>query len=117
MKGKGIGKEEPVFILTFSNDYGLAFVQNAMHRDGGQLQDHRLFRLDPKAQELFQAVRWRERQVVILNTEQISKICGFIWPPKDLKDRIRRIRKHVRTGKEEKRSLGYFTLPSERLDR
>jgi len=63
-------------------------------------QDHLLFRLHPKAQELFQAVRWRDKQVVALNTEQISKICGFVWPPKDLKDRIRRIRKILNILKE-----------------
>jgi len=93
MKGKGVGKEEPVFILIFSNDYGKAFVENAMNRKGAQLQDHRLFRLDPKAQELFQAIRWRESQRIILNTEQISKTCGFVWPTSNIRERVSRIRK------------------------
>ncbi len=93
LRGQGGEKEEPVFVLIFSTDYGKAFVKNAMNRKGAQLQDHRLFKLDPKAQELFQAVRWREGQEIMLNTEQISKICGFVWPPSNIRERVSRIRK------------------------
>jgi len=92
LRGKGAGKEEPVFILVFSNDYGHIFVKNAMDRDGTQLQDSELYRLLPEAQELFQSVRWK-RDLIALNTEQISKTVGWVWPPKDFKDRVYRIRK------------------------
>ena len=92
LRGKGAGKEEPVFILLFSSPYGLAFFRNAMNRKGTQLQDPALYRLRPEAQELFQAVRWK-RDLIALNTEQISKIVGWIWPPKNFYDRIYRIRK------------------------
>lgn len=92
MRGRGAGREEPVFILFFYSDYGKTFVQNAMRREGAQLQDHRLFRLQPEAQELFQAVRWKN-DLIALNIEQISKICGLVWPVKNLRDRVMRIRK------------------------
>ena len=92
LRGKGAGKEEPVFILLFSSPYGLAFFRNAMNRKGTQLQDPALYRLRPEAQELFQAVRWK-RDLIALNTEQISKTVGWVWPPKNFYDRIYRIRK------------------------
>lgn len=92
LRGKGAGKEEPVFILLFSSSYGLAFFRNAMNRKGTQLQDPKLYRLRPEAQELFQSVRWK-RDEIPLNTEQISKTVGWVWPPKDFKDRVYRIRK------------------------
>ncbi len=92
LRGKGAGREEPVFILLFSTPYGLAFFRNAMRREGCQLQDHRLYRLRPEAQELFQAVRWKN-DLIALNTEQISKILNWVWPPKDFKDRVYRIRR------------------------
>lgn len=92
LRGKGAGKEEPVFIILFSSPYGLAFFRNAMNRDGTQLQDPALYRLRPEAQELFQSVRWK-RDLIALNTEQISETVGWIWPPKNFKDRVYRIRK------------------------
>ena len=63
-----------------------------MNRDGTQLQDHRLYRLKGEVQDLFQSVRWKN-DLIPLNTEQISKTVGWIWPPKDFKDRVYRIRK------------------------
>ena len=68
LRGKGARKEEPVFILLFSSPYGLGFFRNAMHRKGTQLQDRRIYKLRPEAQELFQAVRWKN-DLIALNTE------------------------------------------------
>jgi len=92
LRGRGKGNEEPVFILLFSSPYGLAFFRNAMHREGTQLQDPALYRLQPEAQVLFQSVRWK-RDLIVLNTEQITKTVGWVWPPKDFKDRVYRVRK------------------------
>ena len=109
LRGKGAGKEEPVFILLFSSPYGLAFFRNAMNRKGTQLQDPRLYRLLPEAQELFQAVRWK-RDLIALNTEQISKTVGWIWPPKNFYDRIYRIRKLLKILHENE----FINKPTER---
>lgn len=101
LRGKGAGKEEPVFILLFSSPYGLAFFRNAMNRKGTQLQDPALYRLRPGVQELFQAIRWK-RDLIALNTEQISKTVGWKWPPKNFKDRIYRIRELLKILHENK---------------
>ena len=108
LRGKGTGREEPVFILLFSNEYGRAFVKNAMNRDGTQLQDHRLYRLKGEVQDLFQAIRWKN-DLIALNTEQISKIVGWIWPPKNFYDRIYRIRKLLKILHEN----GFINKPTE----
>jgi len=92
LRGKGQGEEEPVFILLFSSPYGIAFFRNAMHREGAQLLATELYRLQPEAQVLFQSIRWKN-DLIALNTKQISKTVGWVWPPKDFKDRIYRIRK------------------------
>lgn len=104
LRSRGAGREEPVFILTFTNAYGRAFVQNAMHRETCQLQDHALYRLRPEAQTLYQAVRWRS-QNIRLNTEQISKIIGWVWPPKNYHDRVVQIRRTLKILHE----AGYIT--------
>ncbi|NIM59871.1 MAG: hypothetical protein GTO16_13170 [Candidatus Aminicenantes bacterium] len=109
LRGKGAGKEEPVFILLFSSPYGLAFFRNAMHRKGTQLQDRRIYKLRPEAQELFQAVRWKN-DLIALNTEQISKIVGWVWPPKNFYDRVYRIRKMLKSLHEN----GFINKPTER---
>ena len=101
LRGKGAGKEEPVFIILFSSPYGLAFFRNAMNRDGTQLQDPALYRMRPEAQELFQSVRWK-RDLIALNTEQISKTVGWIWPPKNFYDRVYRVRKLLKILHENK---------------
>jgi hypothetical protein len=109
LRGKGSGKEEPVFILLFSSPYGLAFFRNAMRRKGTQLQDPRLYRLPPKAQELFQSVRWKT-DLIALNTEQISRTLDWVWPPKDFHDRVKRIRRVIEVLHEN----GFITKPTER---
>jgi len=91
LRGKGAGREEPVFVFFFSNAYGLAFFQNARKRAGTQIQDPALYRLPPDAQELFQAVRWKN-DLIALSAEQISKIVDWVWPPKNFYDRVYRIR-------------------------
>lgn len=108
LRGKGAGKEEPVFIILFSSSYGLAFFRNAMNRKGTQLQDPKLYRLPPEAQELFQSVRWK-RDLIPLNTEQISKTVGWIWPPKNFYDRVYRIRKLLKILQEN----GFINKPTE----
>lgn len=92
LRGKGKGKEEPVFILLFSSAYGLVFFRNSMHREGVQLLDPALYRLQPEAQVLYQSIRWK-RDLIFLSTEQISKTVGWVWSPKNFRDRIYRIRK------------------------
>ena len=79
LRGRGAGKEEPVFVFLFSNPYGLAFFRNAMRREGAQIQDPRLYHLSPEAQELFQAVRWKT-DLIATNTEQASKMMSLTWP-------------------------------------
>lgn len=90
---------EPVFILFFHSDYGRAFIKNAMNRKGTQLQDVKLYSENPRAQDLFQAVRWISG-LIIRNTKQISKNVGWKWPPADFKDRIYRIRKLLKILRE-----------------
>ncbi|MBL7082646.1 MAG: hypothetical protein ISS41_03305 [Candidatus Aminicenantes bacterium] len=102
LRGRGVGKEEPVFILVFSNEYGRYFVKNAMHRKGTQLQDPNLYKLDPKAQELFQSVRWNNG-LIVLNTESISRIVGWTWPVKRIQrlyERVDNCRKILKILKE-----------------
>lgn len=80
-RGPSAGTEEPVFVLFFSSLYGKAFVKSAKERKGCRLQDTEMYRLNPRAQELYEAVRWRGiRDVVILNMERISTIVGWKWP-------------------------------------
>jgi len=78
-RGRGAKFEEPVFIFLFSNPYGLAFFRSAMNRAGGQPLDPALYNLSPKAQELFQSIRWK-RDLIILNPERISKTVDWKWP-------------------------------------
>jgi len=101
-RGKGAGIEEPVFILLFSNPYGLAFFRSAMRRRGTQIQDPRLYRLSPKAQELFQAIRWNNGLIAV-NTEQASKMMNLTWPVKGRKNlykRVNLVRKTLRILKD-----------------
>ena len=101
-RGKGAGVEEPVFILLFSNPYELAFFRSAMRRYGTQIQDPKLYRLPPKAQELFQAIRWKT-DLIVINTEQASKIMNLTWPVKNkarLYERIRLVRKMLKILKD-----------------
>ena len=92
MRGRGSEKEEPVFILLFSSPYGLAFFRNAMHREGTQIQDRKLYNLPPKTQELFQAVRWKN-DLIILNTERISRALDWAWPASNIHRRVNKCRK------------------------
>ena len=102
-RGKGANIEEPVFVLFFCNEYGLAFFRSAMRRRGTQIQDvHALYRLSSKAQELFQAVRWRTGFIAI-NTEQASKMMNLKWPVKSksrLYERVNLIRKMLKILKD-----------------
>lgn len=102
LRGKGAGEEEPVFILFFSNPYGLAFFRDAMRRKAAQLQDPDLYRLPPRAQELFQAVRWKN-DLIVLNTEQASKTMNLKWPVKNIQrlyERVALIRKMLKLLKD-----------------
>lgn len=101
-RGKGADVEEPVFIFLFSNPYGLAFFRSAMKRRGMQIQDPKLYRLSSKAQELFQAVRWRT-ELIAINTEQASKMMNLKWPVKSksrLYERVNLIRKMLKILKD-----------------
>ncbi len=82
-RGRTAGTEEPVFILLFSNDYGRAFVEGAMKRQGTRLQYVEMYQLDPRAQELYESMRWKT-DIVIRNMEQISLVVGWKWPVKNL---------------------------------
>jgi len=93
LRGKGSGEEEPVFALIFSNAYGQAFFRHSQKREACQLINQRLYKLNPNAQELFQAVRWNEGSPIILNVEEISRAVGWVWPPKDIYDRVKRCQK------------------------
>jgi len=102
LRGKGAGREEPVFVFFFSNAYGLAFFQNARERAGCQLQDPDLYHLPPRAQELFQAVRWNDG-LIVLTTEQASKMMNLKWPVKQktrLYERVGFIRKILKILKD-----------------
>lgn len=90
LRSRGSGKEEPVFILIFSNAFGQAFFEHARKREACQLLNQKLYEIDPSAQELFQAVRWNEKGPVIVNVEEISRAVRWIWPPKDIYDRVKR---------------------------
>jgi len=79
LRGKGAGKEEPVFLILFSSLYGKSFFRNAMNRTGTQIQDPELYHLPPKAQKLFQSIRWK-RDLIILDPKEISKTVGWKWP-------------------------------------
>jgi len=102
MRGKGVGKEEPVFILLFHTPYGLAFFRDAMRREGAQLQDPDLYHLLPKAQELFQSIRWNDG-LIVLTTERASKIMNLKWPVSNkarLYERVKLIRKILKILKD-----------------
>jgi len=89
LAGKGSGKEEPVFVLIFSNPFGQAFFHHAQKRESCQLLNQKLYELDPNAQELFQAVRWNEKGPVIVNVEEISRAVGWIWPTSNIHARVK----------------------------
>jgi len=80
-RGRTAGTEEPVFILLFSNDYGRAFVEGAKNRWGTRLQYPEVYQLDPRAQELYESIRWNTG-IVIRNMERISLVVGWQWPLK-----------------------------------
>ncbi len=84
---KEIGdREEPVFILLFSNLQGRAFFESAMKRLGCRLQYPEVYQLDPRAQELYESIRWKGDEKlgkalpVHLDMEFISRVVGWEWP-------------------------------------
>lgn len=89
LAGKGSGKEEPVFILIFSNPYGQAFFHHAQKREASQLLNQKLYELDHRAQELFQAVRWNEKGPIIVNPEFISRAVGWALPITNISLRVK----------------------------
>lgn len=97
LRGKGSGKEEPVFALIFSNAYGQAFFRHAQKREACQLLNQKLYELEPDTQELFQAVRWNEKGPVIVNVEEISRAVGWTWPTSNIYARVKRCRKLLDT--------------------
>ncbi len=77
-------REEPVFILCFSNLQGRAFVESAMKREGTRLQYPEVYQLDPRAQELFESIRWRGKDIIThLDIPRISRVVGWKWPVKN----------------------------------
>lgn len=102
LRGKGSKKEEPVFILIFSSPYGLTWFRNAMERSGTQLQDPELYNLHPRAQELFQTVRWNNR-LVIMTVESASIAMNLKYPLKNkprVYERVEFIRKMLKILKD-----------------
>jgi len=93
LRGKGSGKEEPVFILIFSNPFGQTFVEHAKKREACQLLNQKVYELGHNVQELFQVVRWNEKGPVIVNPEFISRACGWKWPPSNIYLRVKRCKK------------------------
>jgi len=89
-RGRGAGEIENVFVFIFSNEFGKNFFRNAMSRKGVKLLPDRLFKLKPKAQELFFIMFWNNG-LIMFNTEQISKKLGLEWPVKDLYSRVQYI--------------------------
>lgn len=103
MRGRGAGKEEPVFVLIFSSPYGKAFFHNSMLRKGTQLQDPKLYHLRPEAQSLFQAVRWNDG-LIAMNTKQASQMMNLKWPVSktNLYKRVDLIRRILKILKDER---------------
>ncbi|MBA7641897.1 hypothetical protein ES703_49583 [subsurface metagenome] len=97
LRGKGSGKEEPVFALLFSNTFGQAFFHHAQKREACQLLNQKLYELDPDTQELFQVVRWNEKGPIIMNVEEVSRAVGWTWPPGNIYDRVGRCQKLLDT--------------------
>lgn len=96
LRGKGSGIEEPVFIFLFTSAYGKTFFRNAMKWNGRQLQNPKLYKLSPNAQNLFQAVRWKKDQKnneITLGIERMSRIMNLKWPPIRMNERANRVRK------------------------
>ena len=89
LRSRGSGKEEPVFILIFSNPFGQTFFEHARKREACQLLNQKVYELDPNVQELFQAVRWNEKGPVIVNPEFISRAVGWIWPTSNIHARVK----------------------------
>jgi hypothetical protein len=74
-------REEPVFILIFSNLQGRAFVESAMKRHGCRLHYLEMYQLDGRAQELYESIRWwGNKTLVHLDMEYISQVVGWKWP-------------------------------------
>jgi hypothetical protein len=68
-------REEPVFILIFSNLQGRAFVESAMKRHGCRLHYLEMYQLDGRAQELYESIRWwGNKTPVHLDMEYISQV-------------------------------------------
>lgn len=121
LRGEGSGKEEPVFILIFSNVYGQAFFEQARKREACQLINQKLYKIDPNAQELFQAVRWNEG-VIIMNVKEISRAVGWALPITNISLRVKKCKKLIdilykgnfinkpipRGGNKEKRSWLFY---------
>ncbi len=111
LRGKGSDIEEPVFIFLFTNAYGKTFFRNAMRRNGCQLQNPELYKLNPKAQELFQSIRWKGTgDDIELGIETISRMMNLKWPPHKMRERANRIRKILAILWME----GFITKPFER---
>lgn len=78
-------REEPVFILVFSNKLGRSYIESAKERQGCRLHYSEMYRLDGRAQELFESVCWWGNKIPIhLNMEYISRVVGWKWPVKNL---------------------------------
>ena len=96
LRSKGAGIEEPVFVFLFTNAYGKTFFRNAMKWNGRQLQNPKLYKLSPNAQNLFQAIRWKKDQInddITLGIERLSRIMNLKWPPDQMRKRVIQIRK------------------------
>lgn len=99
LRSKGAGIEEPVFVFIFTNPYGKTFFRNAMRWNGRQLQNPKLYKLSPNAQNIFQAVRWKKDQKnneIILGIERMSRIMNLKWPPIRMNERVVRIRRALK---------------------
>ncbi len=90
LRSKGSKEEEPVFILVFSNAYGQAFFHHSQKREACQLINQRLYKINSKAQELFQTIRWNEGSPIILNPEEISRAVGWSLPITNISARVKK---------------------------
>jgi hypothetical protein len=77
-------REEPVFILVFSNSLGRNYIESAKERLGTRLHYLEMYKLDGRAQELYESVCWRGNKIPIhLSIEYISRVVGWTWPVKN----------------------------------
>jgi len=84
-------REEPVFILVFSNLQGKAYIESARNRQGCRLQYVEMYQLEGRAQELYESVRWRGNAIPVhLDMGFISLVVGWKWPVEGKKKLYRR---------------------------